>query len=159
MKNNFSYYSKSQQFKEAKKIENLVALYFRKKGCIVFKATKEDEFKDIDLYVDGEPYSVKNQQAVLKTGNLVFEEYDNGKMSWFLVGKSKFYAICWGNEIRIFETAILKARLFALEAAGKIERKRLTAKQNETNLRPRDTIFILVKKEDVLDLTKEIIYI
>lgn len=159
MKSNFSYYSKSQQFKEAKRIENLVALHFRRKGRIVFKATREDEFKDIDLYVDGEPYSVKNQQAVLKTGNLAFEEYDNGKMSWFLVGKSKFYAICWGSEIRIFETAFLKARVLALEAEGKTKRKKLTTKQNKTNLKLRNTIFLLVKKEDVLDLVKEIIYI
>lgn len=159
MESNFSYYSKSQQFKEAKRIENLVALHFKRKGCIVFKATREDEFKDIDLYVDGEPYSVKNQQAVLKTGNLAFEEYDNNKMSWFLVGKSKFYAICWGNEIRIFETALLKARIFDLEKVGKIERKKLTTKQNKTNLKPRNTVFLLVKKEDVLDLAKEIIYI
>lgn len=156
---NFKFYSKSKEFCEAKRIESLVALHFRNKGCIVFKATKEDEFKDIDLYVDGKSYSVKNQQAVLKYGNVAFEEYDNGKASWFIMGKSDFYAICWGKEIRIFNSELLKKRVRSLEKEGKIKRRSIGAKQNKTNFKARNTFNIIVKKEDILDLCEEIIYI
>lgn len=155
MGSNFEHYKNSEEFQKARMVEEFLLRFYRNYGYNVRSATDEEQVEDIDLWVGGKSFSVKNQQAVLKTGRVCFEEYDKGKESWFRTGKADYYAICWGKWINIYDAKELKERVNLLDSQNKVIRRGLTNKQSHTNLFNRHTRLILVKKEDVFPLIKE----
>lgn len=122
------------------------------------KSILQEEYDDIDMWVysNDRPIgvSIKNQQITLKTGNVGFEEYNNGNPSWWLSGKAEWYDIKWGDEHHIFLKEDLKERIDFLEKNGKVVRKGLTKKQNLTNISPQEVVMVLVRLEDIEDLIK-----
>jgi hypothetical protein len=142
---NYHYFLASTEFAKAKRIEEAVIRYYQSLGHHVRSARKDEEYTDIDVIVeDFLTISVKNQQAALRTGNLAFEVSDNNKDSWFITGKPRVYAICWGEKVRFFDAFQLKQLVYLLESKGLTQRKRISCQQNRKNYIPRKTINLIV---------------
>lgn len=155
---NYNNYSRSEEFQSAKVVELEFLRFMEENGKKCKKSILQEEYDDIDMWVysNDRPIgvSIKNQQITLKTGNVGFEEYNNGNPSWWLSGKAEWYDIKWGDEHHIFLKEDLKERIDFLEKNGKVVRKGLTKKQNLTNISPQEVVMVLVRLEDIEDLIK-----
>ena len=82
------------------------------------KSTKhQDIHEDIDYTIGGKTYSLKNQNAALRTGNIAFElttEQSNGvvEKSWYYNGKADYYHFLIGSELYEVSTSDIKDYVF-----------------------------------------------
>ena len=77
----------------------------------------QDTREDIDYTIGGKTYSLKNQNAALKSGNVAFElntTQDSGvvEKSWYYNGKAEYYHFLIGMELYEASTADIKDYVF-----------------------------------------------
>lgn len=166
MYSNFNHYKSSKMYEDSVNKEKELIKFYNSlcdEKKVMYRArpaTRSEQLDDIDIVVDISGYlhyvSVKKQDKALQTGNLCFEEYNNGRESWFKTGKSTVYAFVVGDTVYQFSTAQLKDYIYRLDAGGKVIRKGLTKAVALTNINPNaEVINILVKLED---LKKNLMY-